>query len=188
MRICNVILESINSSCRHFIYILLIDSSLSDIIGYLSCFGIVFAFNLHMTEMVAIPLWMGRVSPVFDTATKLLIVELNQERGINRETVEMVPVGGSRRISFLMDRGIQTILCGAISHNLHYRLNRAGIQIRAFLSGDAYQLIDAYGRDTGNLREFQQPGGRRRQQRGRRRWRNRCDGSVNNQKSTWEEV
>lgn len=134
----------------------------------LSDFGTIIAFHFSMDERVAIPQWMGRVSPVFDTATKLLIVDFAGGEYRTRETIQLGASGHSRRVAIIGGRGIQTILCGAISRNLQYRLNRIGIRVFAFLSGDISALLSAYAEGETALSEFMLPGCQRRRRRGRR--------------------
>ncbi|MCK5125512.1 MAG: NifB/NifX family molybdenum-iron cluster-binding protein [candidate division Zixibacteria bacterium] len=133
-------------------------------------------------EIVAIPLWMGRVSPVFDTATQILIVEIKNGRYTNREMIEVKPAGFTARISFLQARGVHKVLCGAISKNLHNRLCRSGIEVFSFLSGDVSKLLRAYSEGGRNLHEYLLPGCRRRQ----RRVRGSFSGTVRSNKKCKE--
>ncbi len=120
-----------------------------------------FAIPLTMNERVAIPLWLGRISPVFDTAARIYIVEFDQARHVVRKSIEMLPGGFNNRIKLFSNRHIDTILCGAISRNMKNRLNWVGICVRSNLSGEAIELIKSYAQGPDNLGGFLQPGRRR---------------------------
>lgn len=92
-----------------------------------------------------------------------MIVDIETSRYVTRETIDLGASDPNRRIAILQDRRIQTILCGAVSRNLQQHLNRVGIQVFAFLSGDVSQLLSAYMAGENQLRQFLQPGCRRRQ-------------------------
>ena len=64
---------------------------------------------------VAFTIWNGRISPVFDTARELLLLELEDDRIVS-ETHEQLPdADAARCVAKLHDLGISTLVCGAIS-------------------------------------------------------------------------
>jgi len=118
-------------------------------------------------ERVAIPIWQGRVSPVLDTAERLLICEVGAGEKLSPRTVEM-PTDDIRDRSVLMQRlGINTVLCGAVSRPLHDLLIRAGMAVRPWLTGVVEDVLAAYAEGQPDLDRFRLPGCGRRQRRGR---------------------
>ena len=122
---------------------------------------------------VAIPIWNGRVSPVMDTACRLLVVDFADGREISRETLDIPQVIIPYRVSFLADRGINVLICGAISHQFEQMLAVSGIKPIPWFGGDVDEIIAAYAGGALINDNYRLPGcgQRRRQGRGRRRGR-----------------
>ena len=127
---------------------------------------------------IALPVWDGRISPVFDTALNLLLVEYEGHREANRTTEALTEGFAPRRAARMADLAVDVLICGAISHPLASMLVSYGIQVVPFVSGNADEVLSAY--LSGSLAGpdypacFRMPGcrGRRRRLRGRRgpRW------------------
>ncbi|MBN1569802.1 MAG: hypothetical protein JXA73_18295 [Acidobacteria bacterium] len=110
--------------------------------------------------------WANRIAPVFDTARQIHVisVESGQIAGEKREMLlEDFPVQKTLR---LVELGIGTLVCGAISRTMHAVVDSYGIQVIPFIAGDLSEVIQAW--FAGNLRQdaFGMPGCR-----GRGNWR-----------------
>jgi predicted Fe-Mo cluster-binding NifX family protein len=125
------------------------------------------ALHVNGMERIAIPVWEGRVSPVLDTAERLWICDIGAEPQRAAHIVNLQPADIRQRMQFIRGLGIHTLLCGAISRQLHNLLLGAGIEVRPWLTGDVEDIAAAYseGRLTGD--RFLLPGWRQRRQRGR---------------------
>ena len=116
--------------------------------------------------------WDDRISPVFDIARRIHVVEADSGR-IVAETGEVLaddlPVQKAHR---LVELGVGTLVCGAISRPFHETVAAYGIQVIPFVAGDLSEVIQAW--LSGNLESdtFVMPGcsgrgrGRRRGMRG----------------------
>jgi predicted Fe-Mo cluster-binding NifX family protein len=93
---------------------------------------------------VAIPVWEDKVSPVFDTATRLLVlqVENNREAGRFETLLEHKDLG--RRCALVQGLGIDVLICGAISRHFSGMLAAGGVDVIAWISGPAQEVIDAF--------------------------------------------
>ncbi len=118
-------------------------------------------------ERVAIPIWQGRISPVLDTAERLLICEVGEGEKMSPRTVEMPTDDIRNRLALMQRLGIRTVLCGAVSRTLHDLLVRAGMTVRPWLTGQAEDVLTAYASGEPDLDRFRLPGRGRRQRRGR---------------------
>mgnify|MGYP002353074925 FL=1 len=114
---------------------------------------------------VAIPVWQGRISPVFDVAGQLLLLDLIDGREVSREER---PVGESRaeqRAAELAELGVDLLICAGISQALQETLASCGIRVVARICGNIEEVLTAF--STGRLGEerFAMPGccGRKRQ-------------------------
>ena len=120
---------------------------------------------------VAIPQWEGRVSPVFDVAGNLLLIDLEHGIEIARRNVVMtddIPAGRAQR---MVAMGINALVCGAVSRPLELALLHSGIQVISQICGDVEQVLDAYRNGRIGQPMFFMPGCRgyqRRFRRGRR--------------------
>ncbi len=118
---------------------------------------------------IAAAVWNGRISPVFDVAGRVLVLEVEggQRRGHQEEPLPESPASKTERLAELH---VDTLVCGAISRPLAGMLAMRGIRVIAFIAGDADEVIRAYlgGELQGPM--FAMPGccGRRRRSRGRR--------------------
>jgi predicted Fe-Mo cluster-binding NifX family protein len=102
---------------------------------------------------VALPVWQGRVSSVFDFAHKLLVVEFEKGREKDRQEIVLVEQSGPNRAAMLKQLGVRVLICGAISRPLAEMINGSGIQVLPFVSGPTEQIINAY--ETGRLSQPQ---------------------------------
>lgn len=124
----------------------------------------------EMKRIIAITSWQNRISPVFDTAQKLLIFELNDKSEISRRE-EIVGFNVPfQKINALVRSGAKTLICGAITEQIKSQIEEAGIKVLSFICGDISSVMQAYlaGRDIKS--EFAMPGcknQRRRRRRGR---------------------
>jgi predicted Fe-Mo cluster-binding NifX family protein len=93
---------------------------------------------------IAIPYWLGRISPVFDEATRLVVVETDHGREVGREIQTLTcfdPWGRAREILTL---GAQILICGAISRPLEMALRGAGITVIARTCGPVEEVLAAF--------------------------------------------
>ncbi len=97
---------------------------------------------------VALAVWKGRISPVFDVSRQILIisVENGSVAGTHHETfANDDPV---YRASRLAELRISTLICGAVSRPLADMLAAQGIQTIPFTAGETDEVIAAYLADT----------------------------------------
>jgi len=122
---------------------------------------------------IAVPTWNGRVSPVFDAAQHLLVVEGNGAKEQSRREVLLVGAAWPQRVAEVSAQGVNVLICGAISQVLASMLADAGIRVVPFVSGEVEQVLTAY--RSGRLAEprFIMPGCRRRHRGPRGRGRGR---------------
>ena len=118
---------------------------------------------------LAIPQWQGRVSPVFDVAGHLVIVEIDAGRVAQRQEAAFVEGEPQFQAAFLAKAGIDVLVCGAISRSLEVALSAVGIETIGQICGDIEEVLTAYMDGRLAQGEFLMPGccGRRRH-RGRR--------------------
>ena len=118
----------------------------------------------------AFAVWSGRISPVFDVSRRLLVVEVQNGTIVARTEEPLLdehPIGKIRR---LVQLGIETLVCGAISRQLADLASVQGIRTIPFTAGEVEEVIEAYLSGALPKREMTMPGCCNR----RRRFRGRC--------------
>ena len=123
---------------------------------------------------IAIPVYNGNVSSVFDFAHKLLLVDIQNGREVNRSEVSLSPDSFPQTASRLRTLGANVLVCGAISRVVANMITASGIQLLPYVTGRVDDVLQAY--LTGQLVQPQftmlgcWPGARR----GFGRWRRGC--------------
>ena len=139
-------------------------------------FGAVLAVRLMMR--IAIPTWCERVSPVFDVAKHLLLIDVDGGKEVNRYEAPIEDGRPWARAKHLAELGVNTLICGAISRPLEDMLTSADVRVIPHACGPVEQILRAF--LAGSLTEdaFLMPGfcGRR-----RRRGRHGCLGGNRGQ-------
>lgn len=93
---------------------------------------------------VAVTIWEGRISPVFDACREVRVLSINA-RTITAETLEVfdgeMP---DRKVERLTSLGVDVLVCGAISEPLQAALLDRGIDVIGFVAGDADEVVKAF--------------------------------------------
>jgi predicted Fe-Mo cluster-binding NifX family protein len=117
---------------------------------------------------VAITIWGNRISPVFDSAQTLLIVEVEGDEIVDRRIERIDGTLFSRVLELLESLEIDVLICGALSMGTAALLEAVRMEVIPFITGDAEEILSHYV-DGGDLADFTMPGcPRRRCCRGRR--------------------
>jgi predicted Fe-Mo cluster-binding NifX family protein len=128
--------------------------------------------ELSLPEMkVAIPHWQGRVSPVFDVAGNVWLVDVADGAELARQNVSLTAAAPQARAKALAELGTDVLVCGAISWPLEMAIAAAGIEVIPQTCGDVERVLAAFISGQLNQDAFLMPGccGRRQRFRARRR-------------------
>jgi predicted Fe-Mo cluster-binding NifX family protein len=93
---------------------------------------------------VAIPLWQGRVSPVFDEASRLLLVDVFEKQEQHRQEESLIARNPFERAQVLPKLGVDLLICGMISQTQQTALASAGIRIIPHICGPMEEVIAAF--------------------------------------------
>jgi predicted Fe-Mo cluster-binding NifX family protein len=93
---------------------------------------------------VAIPLWQGRVSPVFDEASKILLVDFLDKQEQHRQEESLMARNPFERAQLLPKLGVDLLICGMISQTQQTALASAGIRIIPHICGCMEEVIAAF--------------------------------------------
>lgn len=107
---------------------------------------------------VALTVWENRISPLFDSARTLLIVDIvdRTETGRYFESFNCeAPFSRAVRMSELK---IEVLICGAVSGPFANIIESNDIRIIPFIAGTVDEVLDAYLAGRLGDSEFQMPG------------------------------
>jgi predicted Fe-Mo cluster-binding NifX family protein len=93
---------------------------------------------------VAIPLWQGRVSPVFDEASRILLVDISDKQEQHRQEEPLKTRSPFERAQLLPKLGVELLICGMISQTQQAALASAGIRIIPHICGPMEDVIAAF--------------------------------------------
>ena len=107
---------------------------------------------------IAIPEYNGNVSNVFDFAHRLLLVEIENGKELNRSEIALESQSLPQRVGQLKSLGVDILVCGAISRVLANMVTASGIQLLPYVTGRVNDVLQAY--LTGQLAkpQFSMPG------------------------------
>jgi len=116
---------------------------------------------------VALPVWDGRVSPVFDTAVVVRVVSVCDGREVGRKDVSLSTPLIAARAAYLASLGVNVLICGAVSVPQALLIRAMGIWLIPWIGGDAEEVLKAYLGGTLDARKFALPGCARQRRRHR---------------------
>lgn len=107
---------------------------------------------------IAVPIWKNGISPVLDTASRLLIVETKEQKEASRfET--MIDEQNIHQICLrIKSLGVDTLICGAVSRPLFSMLTSSGMHIIPGISGHPNEVLSAYFKGILDHKRFLMPG------------------------------
>ena len=120
---------------------------------------------------IAVPVCRNRIAPLFDVAETLVLFEAPDAGSPPKQTGTIDSAHGDTS-RLLLDAGVDTVLCGAISRHWQNRLNRLGIEVHGFLAGEIPVIAQTYWQEgPRGLARFAMPGWQHRGQGRQRRMR-----------------
>jgi predicted Fe-Mo cluster-binding NifX family protein len=111
---------------------------------------------------IAVTIWNDRIAPVFDVARDIRLVEVIDGRMLDPQEDILsgeLPVQKALR---LVELGVDTLICGAISRPVGAMIASYGIQVVPFVAGNPEAVIMAWLKGGLTEEVFMMPGCRRR--------------------------
>lgn len=93
---------------------------------------------------IALPVWEDKVSPVLDTALKLLVVEVQDQREESRFVYHIDENDLSYKCHRIRKLELDILICGAVSHGFLQMLLASGLDVIQEISGPAEDVLNAY--------------------------------------------
>jgi predicted Fe-Mo cluster-binding NifX family protein len=113
----------------------------------------------------ALTVWEGRVSPVFDVSREVLVLTIEAGAVGARSHESIDTPTAAKKIDRLLEMGIQTVICGAISEPVQHELTVRGMKVIGFVAGEIDEVVASFLAGTLPTPLLSMPGCCRRQNR-----------------------
>lgn len=99
----------------------------------------------------------GRVAPVLNWCSRMLIFPATPDEAEGQE-LWAPELGPGERLQLLQEKGVNTLICGALSANLQYYATQLGLRIIPGVAGAVGEVLRAYWENHLDQPEFWLPG------------------------------
>ena len=93
---------------------------------------------------VALATWNGRISPVFDVARQVLMLDVEDGRVVARHEETLPGTEPQVQVGRLVALAPQTLICGAISYPMADLLAAKNIRVIPFTAGAVEEVVSAW--------------------------------------------
>ena len=111
---------------------------------------------------IAVTIWNDRIAPVFDVARDIRLVEVIDGRMLDPQEDILTGELPVQKALRLVELGVETLICGAISRPAGAMIASYGIQVVPFVAGNPEAVIMAWLKGGLTEEVFMMPGCRRR--------------------------
>jgi hypothetical protein len=107
---------------------------------------------------IAIPIWQQRISPLLDTAARLLILTCRDGKEASRREIVLAPQPPDALARTIAELHLDLLLCGAASQPLLRALEAHGVNVRPHLCGELEEILQAFCHGQLGQKKFRIPG------------------------------
>jgi len=97
-----------------------------------------------LNQTLAIAIWKNRISPLFDASRSVLLLRIEDGKELKREQVKLEGEAPTSRADTLAARGVDVLICGAISRPFARAIESRDIRIIPFIAGDPEAIITSF--------------------------------------------
>jgi predicted Fe-Mo cluster-binding NifX family protein len=92
---------------------------------------------------IALTVWDGWISPVFDVCREVLVLEIDKKDIVSTEKIDLGDKTPLQKIERLTTLGVGTLVCGAISEVVRAEAAPCGLKVIGFVSGRIDEVVQA---------------------------------------------
>lgn len=107
---------------------------------------------------IALPICQHRISPVLDSASRLLLVTRKRGKEIARREFVLDLLPPETLARNIAELPVDVLLCAAVSEPLLRELQHRGIRVRSHLCGEVEEILEAFCRRRLGKHDFLMPG------------------------------
>jgi predicted Fe-Mo cluster-binding NifX family protein len=93
---------------------------------------------------IAIPVWEGKISPVLDTASRLVIFNVENKNATLKGETHLQGIDFIRKCSQIKEMRVDLLICGAVSRHFGMMLAHTGVRVIPWIAGSAEEVLNAY--------------------------------------------
>jgi len=101
-------------------------------------------YKPRVIMITAFTYWNTRIAPVFDTARQLYLVESDNKMIVKESTIQLPEDLPAEKILRLLELGVSTLVCGAISKAMYGLVAARGIHVVPFVAGELTEVSRAW--------------------------------------------
>lgn len=107
---------------------------------------------------IGLPISQGHISPVLDTATRLLVVTRRRGREVERREFALSMLSENGLARSIRELRVEVLVCAAVSEGLLRALQRHGVKVRPHVCGEVESVLHAFRKRQLCSDEFRMPG------------------------------
>ena len=93
---------------------------------------------------LALTVWDGRISPVFDVCREALVLNIVKGNVVSTSKETLDSLTPRLKIERLVSLGVETLICGAITELLHREFASRGVNVLGFVIGEVNEVVQAF--------------------------------------------
>lgn len=93
---------------------------------------------------IAIPAFHSKVSPRFDTAQEVVLLEVIDGNVINRERQPLQAYSAAGKIKKLLEQGVDTLICGGIDRLSQQQIGFNRIEVYSWITGEIDDAVSCF--------------------------------------------
>ena len=109
-------------------------------------------------KRIAIPIFKSRISPVFDTCTRLLVVDFDQGNEVHRQEIYLNKLSLHERQRILGSLNVHVFICGGITETFQKMINTPDNRFITGKTGGVEEVLAAFFAGKIDNKKFQMPG------------------------------
>lgn len=113
---------------------------------------------MSQDKVVAITVWQGRISPVFDVAEEILLYRIPVSGAVTRMTVYLEEGSVYQKVDTLLLHKVTVLICGAMSRFAAGIISSHSIEVHSFRAGGVEDLIAGLSSGSIEAERFSMPG------------------------------
>ena len=109
-------------------------------------------------KRLVLPVYRTRVSPVLDTCTRLLLIDLNGGKETRRKSVATTGLSMRQRVELLVTLEADLVICAGTSQQLYSGLRAQAMKLITGIVGEIEQVLQGFLEDRLKDPIFRMPG------------------------------
>jgi predicted Fe-Mo cluster-binding NifX family protein len=93
---------------------------------------------------VAFAVWNDRIAPMFDVARQAQVVHVKSGQVVAMKVISIETQQPIQKVLRLIEAGVETLVCGDISRQVHAIVEAYGIHVFSSITGNCRDVLEAF--------------------------------------------